>query len=227
MRFLYEQHSNSVDRTLLECYTYSMKSSAFIKMIANTYGVPEKTVSVQARSLKEAGLLTTGARGVNAPDMTPLDAARMTIAVLATDSPAQTVERVERFGALPFSPTFDKQWPWYENIGEQRFREIFEGETLEEVLAFLFGRVETLGLSEAASWFNQHIFHLRINDFQILAELVSWTTEDDKPVGEMAVPFRGDPMSPEYPKITGHIRTTRSTNALKFLEIGIQLTEGA
>lgn len=77
-----------------------MKPGELTKLIARAYRVEEKTVSVYARWLREAGLLTTGARGVNAPDMTPLDAARLTIALLATDRPAGAVERARRFGAM-------------------------------------------------------------------------------------------------------------------------------
>ncbi|WP_157982053.1 hypothetical protein [Oceanicella sp. SM1341] len=57
-----------------------------------------------ARFLKEAGLLTTGARGVNAPDMTARDAGRMTIALLGSDRPGRAVETVSAFGALTCDP---------------------------------------------------------------------------------------------------------------------------
>jgi hypothetical protein len=203
-----------------------MKSSSFIDAMAHVFNVPHKTMVTYTRFLKEAGLLTTGARGVNAPHMTPMDAARVTIAVLACDAPGQAVERVKRFGAIPYSPTFEKVWPWYENIGQEGFNEIFEGETLEEVLAFLYGRVEVLGIDDATTWFFQHNFSLRINDFNVLAELVSWKIENGKPVGEIVAPFRGDPMSNEHSKITGHVRTTREAVGLKFLEIGFQLADG-
>lgn len=205
-----------------------MKSAAFIDAMAHAFDVPHKTMVTYTRFLKEAGLLTTGARGVNAPDMTPLDAARVTIALLATDTPGQAVERVKRFGPIPYSPSFTESWPWYSNIGPEKFSATFEGETLEEVLAFLFGRVETLGVSEAASWFYKFTFSLRINDFEVLAELVSWDTVDGKPVGEIVAPFRGNPDDHEnHPKITGHIRTTRETICSHFLEIGCQLSSHA
>jgi len=194
--------------------------------MARAFGVPHKTMITYTRFLKEAGLLTTGARGVNAPHMTALDASRVTIALLASDAPGQAVERVKRFGSIPYNPTFEKSWPWYENIGQKDFEAIFEGETLEEVLAFMFGRVGALGIEGASKWFHENDFHLRINDFNILAELVSWKTVDGKPVGEIVVPFRGDPMDPNQSKITGNIRTTRECISLKFAEIGIQLTEG-
>lgn len=49
-------------------------------------------VSVVARSLREAGLLTTGARGVNAPAMEIRDVARLTLALLTGQPPSKVVE---------------------------------------------------------------------------------------------------------------------------------------
>ncbi len=202
-----------------------MKSAAFIDAMAHVFNVPHKTMITYTRFLKEAGLLTTGARGVNAPHMTSLDAARVTIALLSSDSPGQAAERVKRFGAIPFCPSFEKSWPWYQNIGLDGFKAIFEGETLEEVLAFLFDRVEALGVEGAAIWFSEHVFHLRINDFKVLAELVRWKTENKKPVGEIVVPFRGDPFdNARHSTIKGHISTTREILSLKFFEVGFQLS---
>ncbi|MBB06342.1 MAG: hypothetical protein CML03_12665 [Pseudooceanicola sp.] len=205
-----------------------MKSAAFIDAMAHVFDVQHKTMVTYTRFLKEAGLLTTGARGVNAPHMTPLDAARVTIALLASDAPGQAVARVKRFGPIPYSATFEKSWPWYENIGKERFDAIFEGETLEEVLAFMFGRVGALGIKEASTWFQENVFHLRVNDFNVLAELVSWKTEDGKPVGEIVVPFQGDPWDKSaHSGITGHIRATREAVGLKFFEISYHLADGA
>lgn len=81
-----------------------MRAGPFIDTIAGAYRVEQATVKVLFRALRDARLLTTGARGVNAPHMTPLDAARMTIALLATDSPSRAVERVQRFGAMVYQP---------------------------------------------------------------------------------------------------------------------------
>lgn len=83
-----------------------MKSGPFIKIVAQAYGVEESTVTLVARMLKEAGLMTTGARGVNAPEMTALDAARITIALLGTDRPGRAVEIVRTFGEI----TYDAGW---------------------------------------------------------------------------------------------------------------------
>jgi patatin-like phospholipase/acyl hydrolase len=82
-----------------------MKSGPFIQAIADAYRVEAKTVRAFARLLREAGLLTTGARGLNAPDMTARDAAILTIALLATNMPARAVEAVETFSALTYNPS--------------------------------------------------------------------------------------------------------------------------
>lgn len=108
-----------------------MKPGPFNKLIAEAYRVEEKTVVVFTRALKEADLITTGARGVNAPDMTPLDAARVTIALLVTDKPTRAAEMVRRFGGLPYTASESKG----EHPAEFGIR---DGITLEEVLANIF-----------------------------------------------------------------------------------------
>lgn len=107
---------------------YIMQSRAFKFLIADAYRVDLKTVTVFHRMLANANLITSGSGGVNAPQMTPLDAARMTIALLATDRPARAVERVKRFGGLTFNPSkstgsFSDSW------------RICDGTSLETALA--------------------------------------------------------------------------------------------
>lgn len=77
-----------------------MQKGPFIKFIADALAEDEKTVAIYVRELLNAGLLTTGARGVNAPHMLPLDAARVILALLATDRPSQAVASVKRYGAM-------------------------------------------------------------------------------------------------------------------------------
>ena len=88
-----------------------MKSGPFIKVVSESYGIDEKTVSVFARFLKDAGLLSMGARGINAPHMTPLDAARLTIALLATDRPSRAVELARLFGNLTVNKEYTSGAP--------------------------------------------------------------------------------------------------------------------
>lgn len=77
-----------------------MKQGQFITLMSESLGVEEKTIRMIVRTLREAGLFTTGARGVNAPDITPLDAVRVVIAVVASPSPSRAVRDVQYFGAL-------------------------------------------------------------------------------------------------------------------------------
>lgn len=115
-----------------------MKPGPFNKLIAEAYRVEEKTVVVFTRALKEAELITTGARGVNAPDMTPLDAARVTIALLATDKPTRAAEMVRRFGSLPYEAA--------RSTGEHHAEfGIRKGVTFEEVLTNIFASNELFG----------------------------------------------------------------------------------
>lgn len=203
-------------------------------MIAQAYTTPLKTVTVYARLLKEAGLLTTGARGRNAPDMTPLDAARLTLAMLTTDSPAESVERVKRFGKIKYSPGYRRPVPGYETIQPERFASLFQGETLEDVLAFMFSLPAVMGFNECCTWFNKNVFHLRVLDFSVLAELYQHKFEGSEVVGELVVPFKGQVMVESegtfehvqgFSPIKGGIQTTRVIGGTSFLSIGIGLLE--
>lgn len=77
-----------------------MKQGKFITAISDAYRISFGTARLFVRELNKAGLLTSGAHGVNAPDMTPLDAARVTIAILGTDKPTQAAQAVETYGKL-------------------------------------------------------------------------------------------------------------------------------
>ncbi|MDP2739067.1 MAG: hypothetical protein Q8O82_10315 [Pseudorhodobacter sp.] len=200
-----------------------MKSAAFNKMIADTLTTPETAVISYARRLKEAGLMTTGARGRNAPEMTPMDAARVTLAILTTDSPLHCVERVRRFGQIKYSPNFKKIYRGYETIQPDHFASLFEGETLEEVLAYMFGLPATVGIEDSCEWFDQNVFHLRVFDFEVLAELFQWKMEGKEIVGELVVPFKGDAYDDTFARIKGGVRTERSISGLGFLSVGVGL----
>lgn len=202
--------------------------------MAESLTMPESTATDYARRLKEAGLLSTGARGVNAPEMTPLDASRFLIAVLTTPSPAQCVERVKRFGQIKYSPGFKKIYRGYETIQPEEFATLFQGETLEEVLASLFDMPRRIGIEAACAWRHKNIFHLRVNDFEVLAELFSWVKEGDQVIGERVVPFKGkiweDSVEGQFPRhvkewtpITGGVRTERSVSSPHFTGIGVCL----
>ena len=77
-----------------------VKSGGFITGVAAILKLPEPTITGAFRVLRESGLMTSGARGVNAPDMTDLDAARITIALLVNERPAYAESGVRDFGSL-------------------------------------------------------------------------------------------------------------------------------
>ena len=62
--------TNEVDNASFARHTDDMKSAAFNTMLSKALTTPEATVITFARRLKEAGMLTTGARGRHAPEMT-------------------------------------------------------------------------------------------------------------------------------------------------------------
>lgn len=212
-----------------------MKSAAFNQMMADALTTPLNVVTDCTRRLKEAGLLSTAPRGAPAPDMTTLDAARTTLAILTTSSPAQCVERVKRFGQIKYSPNFRKRYQGYETIQPEEFGTLFQGDTLEQVLASLFGLPQQIGIEAACVWFQANVFHLRVHDFEVLAELYSWVTAEDRNtiIGERVVPFKGEVMVKTeaggfrhvegFTPIKGGVRTTREIAAIQFFAIGFGL----
>jgi hypothetical protein len=75
-----------------------MKNGPFNQIVAFALRMDAKSVEVVARHLKEAKppLIRTGARGSNAPEMTPADLAALLLALLFSEKPAWAVERVSR-----------------------------------------------------------------------------------------------------------------------------------
>lgn len=200
-------------------------------MIAQMLSQPEGSVKLYVRELREAGLLTTGARGVNAPHMTSLDAARLVIALLATGKPSECAERVRRFGAISYSPDFKMGYQWAETIPASEFRELFKAETLEGVLAEIFDIPQRLGVSAACAWYNDNVFSLQIRDFEVLAMLVSWEMQGSRIAGERIIPFKGKRMIKGddgkfrhvdgFTFIKGGIRTKRSVSPATLSAIGL------
>lgn len=69
--------------------------------VAKVTGAEVSSVKVAMRFLREAGLLTQGAHGVNAPDMTARDLSHAVIAFLAYETPGRrAVTAVQEIGSL-------------------------------------------------------------------------------------------------------------------------------
>lgn len=73
---------------------------ALIDLLTKLPGAERKTLELQARTLREAGLLSPSKRGVGAAAMTIADAAVLLLAHMATDSAASAPEIVQRFSSL-------------------------------------------------------------------------------------------------------------------------------
>jgi len=64
--------------------------------------ISAQTAEVTMRNIREGGMMTTGARGVNAPDLSYLDAARTLIAQIVEENPGRrAIRHVLEIGSLP------------------------------------------------------------------------------------------------------------------------------
>jgi hypothetical protein len=75
-----------------------------VKAVSIALDVPEETVVQHDRNLVVAGLRTKGGRGRSAPQVTPLDAARLLVATLASFRTKDSVTTVEQFERAFFEP---------------------------------------------------------------------------------------------------------------------------
>lgn len=83
-----------------------MKIGPFISVVASVYYQEEKTVTLLARYLKESGQLTSGARGVNAPEMSPRDLAVITIGLLISSKAKTAAEMFSYFANMQLFSDF-------------------------------------------------------------------------------------------------------------------------
>lgn len=80
-----------------------MTPGQLVKAVAIALDVPEETVVQHDRNLAVAGLRTSGARGRNAPNVTPLDAARLFVATFASTRIKDSVDTVRAFEKTKFT----------------------------------------------------------------------------------------------------------------------------
>lgn len=81
-----------------------MKAGKFIKLVGECYGIPEATVRVYMRELRQDGFVTQGPSGRGALDMSTRDAARITIALMATTKPSEASRAYVQFSGLTLTP---------------------------------------------------------------------------------------------------------------------------
>lgn len=77
------------------------KLSALIPAVANSLGLPEKTVAIYARHLREARLISTGGRGPGGAEMTPQDCANLLVAILGGNLAKDAALTVQHYASLP------------------------------------------------------------------------------------------------------------------------------
>jgi hypothetical protein len=75
-------------------------SIAMAKLLAAATGISPQTLLVEVRRLGEANQISRGGRGKNAPEMSPLDTARMLIGLLTSERPEDMPKGVRAFGSL-------------------------------------------------------------------------------------------------------------------------------
>jgi len=110
-------------------------SGVLTKTIAHATGVHERTVAMVVRELRTTGLLRTGARGVNAPHMLPIDAARVLIAILVSERPVDAPKAVRDFGSLECGKITPRNVP--PTIDHGFILELPERHLFEDGLAFV------------------------------------------------------------------------------------------
>ena len=153
-----------------------MKHKAFTEIVAKSCRVPQKTVALFARNLKEAGLLTSGARGVNAPEMTVQDLTRMVISLCATDRPSEATGLTTRYciAECPEDLTIEVQ-------GKEV--KILAGENLEGVLSGVL-LAPTINLAllhpELTINWNTRTATLRLNGQAITFKAIDLSTDDSE-----------------------------------------------
>lgn len=143
-----------------------MKSGPFINLVADALGVERGTTRLVARTLREAGWLTSGPRGVNAPDMQAQDASRLIIAMLTGASPSQALRSFETFRALILS-TKERRAELEERLSTDRV------DTLDECVSRFIGLMaddhNSAGVRGAGS--NIVNFELTVNETSRIATM--------------------------------------------------------
>lgn len=138
--------------------------SGLIEDFAQRFSFEPTKVASLARPMREAGLLTQGARGVNAPMATTMDAARLLIAMMLDTKIATVAADVELIGS--FKP-----------VDGGKFSEVFAPKSLDECLA---GILDYTG-REGDRHLEGFITYFRLKPYVGMAEvLIGYVREDEE-----------------------------------------------
>jgi len=75
-------------------------STQLSECVAKQLGLPEATVALHMRNVREAGLITQGGRGRSSARMTAADAAHLLIASVGSLNPKDSVEVVKKYAGI-------------------------------------------------------------------------------------------------------------------------------
>jgi len=110
-----------------------------VHTVALVLGVPESRVINHDRNLAKAGIRPVGGRGTGAAHMTPIDAAALLIAVVASDEVRESVTAVTQYGSLQRTGS-SPEYAWPSGL-VQTIDELPERHTFKEGLAALISDV--------------------------------------------------------------------------------------
>ena len=123
-----------------------------LNLVAGALAIPEPTMKMVGRIIRDNGYVNSGPRGRNAPHMTFLEVARMIIAATVSESPAQGVDRLPHYAALPLvtdhgpeGMTFEKALALLlERLAEEDSATIYERRwTVEINVTYSWAVIET------------------------------------------------------------------------------------
>ena len=124
-----------------------MRIGPVVTLLSSTFGLPEASVTLVARAMREAGWISTGARGVNAPDMRANDVARLTLALLTGEPPGKVVSEFELIRALQTEATLPDRGIVFQG-------DLPEDHTLEDMVTALFEKAfDGQHMRQFGSWF--------------------------------------------------------------------------
>jgi hypothetical protein len=90
-----------------------MTPGQLVRAVSIALDVPEETVVQHDRNLVVAGLRTRGGRGRSAPEVTPVDAARLLVATLASIRTKDSAATVKQFERATFEPPDRPKDVWF------------------------------------------------------------------------------------------------------------------
>lgn len=149
-----------------------MRIGPLISVLSSTYGIPEASVVLVARAMREAGWISTGARGVNAPEMTAADAARLTIALLTGETPGKVVEEFELVRTLQTGDL-------YPDVGFVSAENLAKDHTFEDAVTALFAA--TMDADHLRRWGEPYMGNIFGPSYKVVLDSSQRTAEVQTP----------------------------------------------